>query len=266
MENESLTNPTPPTGVIPTEVPLGINTTTTHSPVPNNIIPNSLGAYGNDFGIYLTTFTISNTMAPGTRVFTWNSEYPLSLNNQYSTIAGQDYLQWRLPWSLIVPFFSRMGKVEWEMNFKPIKVADCRVSVDIVFNYGLYAPENTDITNKALANDSLHKNFDDTDDNLTFNIPMFFPTDNVQIDSYRVFGVALDTIQPAFLPTTSVNVFIRNTYQNSLIQPDSFQVLVTLRPKISNCVGLATRSTAVNNQRGIVEEICRPHFLRTPQN
>lgn len=268
MEQQSLTNPAPPTGEIPTEVPLGINSTTTDSPVPLNIVAETLTSFNYDYGIYLTKFTINNTMETGYKVFDWASLFPLAKNSNYYTISNTDFLRWNIPWQLILPFYSRMCKIEWEINFKPIKVGDCRVSIDLINTYGDYSPTTSLLSAKALANDSYHKNLDDTDDNLTIRPPMFFMTDNVATDSYRVSVSPgnFSVLQPSFLPSTNLSVFIRNPYVNNPIQPSSFEVLVTLRPIISNPVGIATKSYAYNEIIGVEEGISRPFFIRSPTN
>jgi hypothetical protein len=206
-------------------------------------------------------------MVPGHKVYSWNSAHPLD-NMEYRTIANEDFLNWVIPWQLITAFYSRMSKIEWTLNLKPIKVADCRVSLDVIFTYENYKPLTSLLSARALNNDSVHKQLDDTDDNLSIDIPMHFMTDNVSTYSHRVLisGGAPENVNSCFLPTTNAEFFIRNPYQNSQIQPDKFSVLVTLKPKVMNNIGLASTSLANINaiNDGLIVEIPRPHFISAP--
>lgn len=257
----STSNPTPPDGLTPTQVPLGISGTTSEILGPPNIIYKQPVAFNLNESIYYGQFTIDNTLSTGSRVFQWDSFYPLgNFPNVYNSGESNGRYTYCVPWSLLTAFYSKQCKVDWLMNFTFIKVPDCRVSLDLIFNYNgetkvLYTPE-------LLGSDSYHVIIDSQDDNFSFELPQFWLTNNVQTDSAAViFSSTGQTIQPAFLPTTHLDIFIRNPYQPNMLQPDSFQVIVTMQPIVRSTVGFAakslTRTAAPYNP-----SVNRPYFLR----
>lgn len=259
----STTNPAPPTGVTPTEVPLGITTTTSATGGPLNKGMNKTAMFGLQEGLYYGQFTVNKTMTLSQNVFEWTSWSPLgNTANEYNTVNSASNSRFFVPWELMTAFYSKQVKIDWEIVFTAVKVSDCRVSFDVVF---IYEDKNTASTYpQVLNNDSYHKMFDDQDDSFSVVPPMYWMTNNVNTDSWRVQllpGGGITRMQPAFLPYTKMLVKIRSPYIPNSMQPDSFQVIVTLRPIVRQAIGIAGKS--VNGTLNIVDEaqIPRPYFL-----
>lgn len=260
----STTNPPPPMGVTPTEVPLGISSTTSPTAGPINAPVGPLSILGLQTGVFYGSFDITIAQNTATRIFTHLTEYPLGdFNNRYNQVAGEVSTQrFLIPWQLLTAFYSKQVKIDWEITLTPIKVADCRASIDIVFKYEHDNPTTFD--SRALANDSLHKHLDSQDDDFKFLPPMFWTSNNVHTDSlrYNLDGTQR-VVQPAFLPCTTSEIFIRNRYQPSLLQPDTFTVLVVLNPIVRQCLGIAGKSVVRTLLPDIDDQISKPYFIRS---
>lgn len=240
MEVISTTTPIPPSGTTSTVTPLGISGSMSQTTQPlTNQVPRRLTKMMKSNGLYYGKFTVNSTQATGTNVFSWRSKFPLgSTRNNYSDIASSDTMLYNIPWDLIPAFYSKQCKIEWKVEFTPVKVADSRVSFDIVHNYNDGSPV---YGVGILNNDSIHKIIDDQDDPFDFIPPQYFISKLIQTDGY--VNSQLDKpavrMQPAFLPTTKTNVYIRNQFQPNQMQPLSFEVVVTLYPIIRNALGFA---------------------------
>lgn len=258
MDVISTTTPAPPSGVTPTEVPLGVSGTVSETTSPVNIPRLSLPIFQQQGrGIFLGSFAITSALPSGALAFDWSLQSPLTLGstNLYTPVITpiQQLINFKIPWEYVVPFFSLQGKMDFDMEFIPVKVGDARVSMDIVFNQEnvLFSTLNT----TTLANDSVHKVIDDTDDPIRFSVPIIWMTNNIQSRS----GI----LQPSFLPRTRVRAFIRNPYQPNTMQPVSFTVLVILHPKPHSLVGmgsLAPVSVPVGPEAGINYQV--PWFIK----
>lgn len=256
-------NPQPPSEEIPTEVPLGISSVLDKVPMPMNIVPTPEINYDTSYEIFLQKFTISNTDITGRQLFNWSSQWPLgNFANPYNTISAVGWLNWNVPWSLVTAFYSRQVQIDWILKFTPIKVSDCRATMDFVVQYNgavLPIPYNTRTTN----NDLFHWKIDSQDQAFSIAPSQFWMTNNVQTDTmvYHL-GTSRGTLNPGFLPMTTVTGFLVNRYQNNLMQPDQFEVIVTLVPIVRNIIGFSGKS----NVRTILgleleNQTPRPYFL-----
>lgn len=259
----STTNPAPPTGVTPTEVPLGITSTTTTSGGPLNKGMNKTAMFNLEEGLYYGQFTVNKTDALGQSVFEWVSWSPLGPTaNEYNTVNDGNNSRFFVPWELMTAFYSKQVKIDWEIVFTAVKVSDCRVSFDVIF---LYEDKNVALLYpQILNNDSYHKIFDDQDDSFSVVPPLYWMTNNVNTDSWRVQlvpGGAFSRMQPAFLPYTKMQVRIRSPYIPNSMQPDSFQVVVTLKPIVRQALGIAGKSVNATLNLTNEAQIPRPYFL-----
>lgn len=240
MEVISTTTPIPPTGTTSTATPLGISGAMSQTTQPlTNQFSNRITKMTRPHGLYYGKFTINSTNATGANLFSWRSKYPLGSGlNNYTNVANGDTIRYNIPWDLIPVFYSKQSKVEWKIEMTPVKVADSRVSLDIVHNY---VDRVSSYGVNLLNNDSIHKLIDDQDDPFDFIPPQYFPTKLIQTDGYINAQVSNPPIrmQPAFLPTTRSTVYVRNQFQPNQMQPASFEVIVTLTPIVRNAVGFA---------------------------
>lgn len=257
----STSNPAPPTGLTPTEVPLGITSTTSPSGGPINASKGPPKFWALSEGLYYGTFDVSILNGPNDVVFEWNSTYPLgNFTNPYNTITNANNTRFFVPWELWPAFFSRECKVDWEICFTAIKVADCRVSFDISFLYdqnGSFPGPQANFVN----NDSFHKIFDSQDDTFSIVPPMFWVSNNVQTDNFRINLAGNVFVPPAFVPTTRMQVRIRNPYYPNMTQPDSFTVVVTVKPIIRQAIGIAGRAAFRSLNNNLDVQVHRPYFL-----
>lgn len=241
----STTTPAPPTGVTPTEVPLGISGTVSETAMPVNLPPDQDSVFAQQGrGIYIGKFTVDTSQTTGTEVFSWTIRAPTTVGgvNAYEPVISPDeIIQFRAAWELLLPMYSTQCKMDFDLEFIPVKVGDSRVSFDIVFNQ-----ENRTLTYNevVLANDSVHKIIDDTDDPIKISVPVIWPTNNIQTRSTYRNG---SLIQPAFLPYTKLQVFIRNPFQPNMMQPISFEIIVILHPKPHSVIGMAGMGPVFGN-------------------
>lgn len=265
----STTTPAPPSGVTPTEVPLGISGTVSETPGPVNIPRLSLPIfYQEGRGLFIGSFEINTTQVTGSNLFEWSLQQPLFLNNDslYNPSLSAGIIRYNLGWELLKPLFSMQGKMDFDMELIPVKVGDSRASIDFVFTQ-----ESAPLAynSSTMANDSVHKILDDTDDPIRFSIPIIWPSNNIQTRnwSYNTTGspsVKID-YQPAFLPHTKMTAFMRNPYQPNQMQPISFKVLVILHPKPHSLVGLAGISPCRNTFGLLSDYMPTPWFLTRPK-
>jgi hypothetical protein len=265
MNQEITSVPAPPTGVIPTEVPLGLNTTTTPTGGPVNLFQNGISALAQSEGIYYGKFTINTTQVPGSEVFSHNTKWPLGdFPNRYNN-AGNVFL---VPWELLTSFYSKQCKIDWVIELVPVKVGDCRVILDVIFSYedGWTVPLSQIV---ALGNDSAMIVLDSPEDNITVVPPMFWAQKQVQTDNSRAFRTGVpainEFIQPAGIAMTTTSFRIRTPYQPNLLQPLSFEVLVFLHPIVRQTNGFAGKSAVSYEMPDPVSGIPKPYFLSRSQ-
>lgn len=269
MEASPTTNPAPPSGVIPTEVPLGITSTTVPVPGPSDLIIKPLDCFRIVRPIFHSIVNINSTQPVGAQIFHLETMFPLgNFSNRYNTIAGNfDTLRPLVPWMLVEVYFSKFSKIDFEYHFTPIKVADCRVSLDIITIYDNLIGGAANYTTSTMNNDLFHKNLDSQDDELSLRPPMYWVSKFVQTDStYKNFAGVQSIVQPGNLPTTQVIGFIRSPYHPSLIQPIDFDVLITVVPIVSVALQIAGKSATGSQMPDLWEQIPRPWFLHSAVN
>jgi hypothetical protein len=219
--------------------------------------------FGIDQPIYFGKFTVTNSTNVGTRVFYHTTKFPLGdFVNPYNEISQtQGALNWLVPWSLMRAFYSKQVKIDWEMHITPVKVADCRVSFDIIFQYE--DTINTNYVARTLAHDNLHYHVDSQDAGFSFKIPMIWTVNNVHTDVpvWHDDNGPRFTIPNAYLPNTVTKIFVRNTYQPNMLQPDTVEFVVTLRPIVQNAIGIAGKAPVFTLYDAINDTTCRPYFF-----
>lgn len=267
MEAQPTTNPAPPSGIIPTEVPLGITSATTSVPGPADLVIKPLAILRSLKPIYVTQIFINQSLSVGAHVWTAESKYPLgALPNRYNTISGaNDTLRPICPWSLLTAYFSRFSKIEWTYEFTPIKVADCRVSLDIISTYDEDAQVMGYSTN-LMNNDSVHKNLDSQDDPLTVALPQYWASKFIETNTTIVqISTAQVNLQPANIPTTEMRAYVRGKYHPSLIQPVSFAIIVQAHANVTVAIGLSGKSLVRTVIPDISDQVSRPWFFALKQ-
>lgn len=245
MDVLSTTNPPAPTGVSPTEVPLGINSAISETPIPVNfpLLKNLAMFNVEPRGAYLGSFVISQSDPIGSRVFDWDMRFPteIAAANLYQNVyRAEGKVTMPRIWELLTYFYSMQCKVEFDLEFIPVKTSDCRFSLDLVVNQN--GSDLTSLTYQSkLVYDSVHHVLDDQDTHLRISVPTFWLTDNV---ASRTFPETYDVdnnsnVKNPYIPFTRIQAFIRNPYQPNMIQLDYFRVVVILHPKVLSPVGLA---------------------------
>lgn len=227
MEQVQTTTPNKPTGIPPPEVPLGIQGTFLDQ-VGVQKLDGNLGQMRLDNILYLGNFKVTTADEIGTlkhEFSTWDG-IPLA---GYTKQLNQG-VQVLVPWNMIPTYYSRMAKVDYELVYQPVKVSDCRVSIDVVANF-----ENSRVEydSKTLVNNNVHYLFDDPMEYLTFPVPMYWPTINVNTNAYMIHqtGKPNEVYKNAFLPKTRVSAFIATPYIKNSLQPTEVVVVVWLRLK-----------------------------------
>jgi len=267
MEVISTTNPPPPSGVTPTQIPLSISASISQTTNPVNVVKATYPMVDDpSLDYYYGYFTIDTSKTPGTKVFQFDTRFPTGsdINNPYTNISGADQtLVFNIPWSLVRAFYSKQCRIDFELTFVPVKVADSRVSLDAVFNYDEYSQGYNTAT---LSNDSIHWILDDVDNQKKITIPSFWVTNNVQTDAQEVnFPSGNDYItvvnQPPFLPSTRLDLFVRGPYQPNMMQPNYLDVHVFVRPIVRQTVGITGKALVTTIADTVNEYFPKPWFI-----
>lgn len=249
MEVSSTTNPTAPTGGTNPTAPLGISSSLSTT-VKNEV--NFSGWSELSLPILIGSFQVNSSQAIGTPVYEWSTRNT-KLGSSYNPQSTDGFL----PWSLIMPWYSKMVRMEYALLFKPYKVADAEVRFQAIWNYtGL----PTTLSTRTTANHNEVFSFDDSSDEKIITVPQYFMHDNVTTNkSYNT----IDPQVPSWVPHTVLTVLINNPYQPNLAQPDNFNVQVFLIPMPQNIKVIAGRRTVFGgntsgNQLTIFPE---PYFM-----
>lgn len=218
------TTPNRPTGIPPPQVPLGIQGTflpmVGTQPLEGELMQIRL----NNPALYqVIEITTADTI--GTRKLSFDTRVGLNINNYVKTLTqGSQIL---VPWGMIEAYYSRMSKVDYELVIQPIKVADCRVSMDFVFDF-----KSSDMTydTKTLVNNNVHYAFDDPIDLLDLPIPMYWPVLNINTNIYSYNrATGFEVRKNSFLPSTKLNGFIAAPYVRLSLHPTTVTLVVWLR-------------------------------------
>jgi hypothetical protein len=234
MEVLSTTNPTPPDGGTNASAPLSLSAalSITKSPQLNKeIVPDALFQ---QVPILIDRFKISNSQVVGATAYSWAvynnglAKYQPPTNNE-----GVGFL----PWSLIQPYYSKMHKMEYALIFKPVKITDCETRLHALWDYA--GSGAVKYTTYGLNNHNEQFSFDDASDLKVLSVPQFWITNNVSTNT-NSYDEDTDRVNP-YIPVTNLKLFVANTYQPNLTQPDNFEVMVFLMPLPSNMKVMAGR-------------------------
>lgn len=254
MNKVPTTTPVAPTGITTTEVPLAITGTLTDTLIGRNQIVVDQPLYDPTAWIYIDNFVINERTTSGAKLYTWSSDKPLvNCFTQSSGSAPATRIQ-IVPRSLILPQFSRFGRVSWEVMLKPVKIGDCRVELDIVFSYDKSLGNTLD--KKMFLNDSLHFMVDDPDQPIVFTPPMYW-IQNMVTTRMGVPDTSATAVKPASYPSVWANIYQRTRYIPNMIQRPTFVMLVYVRPIVSGLSGFSTSNRLAN-----VGFISEPYWLQ----
>jgi hypothetical protein len=239
MNISPTTQPAPPLGITTTPTPFSVEGAISDDPIPANLAPEVISILSKDNLIYLDSFEITNQQSIGDRIYMHNLNYPLgetTSSNGYFSQPSNNLGTFRplVPWKLMTVWFSRQCKITYQLVFEPIKVSDCRVSIDTFFTYD--GQNITDYNKDTFVLDTVEKILDDSDDPFQFEVPAFYLTNIVNTYNTRIKN---EYVQPAFIPKTKSFLFIRSPYVPNLMQPDTFKVMVYLRVNVSHATTIA---------------------------
>lgn len=219
------TTPNKPTAIPPPEVPLGIQGTFT--PVPGiQPLEGKMLQRRLDNLIYLEQDDINVSHDTGTVILNFDTQTGIPTTSYVTELTqGTQVL---VPWSLINAYYSRMCKIDYELIIQPIKVPDCRVSMDFVHNYN---GKQAAYDNKTLVNHNVHYLFDSPQSALELSIPMFWPVMNVNTNQYIHFAgtAGYSTYKNAFIPQTKTTGYIAAPYVRINLQPTHVSLVVWLK-------------------------------------
>jgi len=267
MDTVSTTNPLPPSGLTNTSVPLGITSSVSETPEPVNvpILPTSV--FEDCHGIYLGNFAFSDADAIGKLLYQWEYKFPLT--SPYKRIVGSGTHQVSpfTPWDLVLPSLSKQVKMEYALQFIPVKIADSRARVDVIFQF-----EEITFTQvygtKLLANYNTRLMLDDADEQLIIPIPTYWVSNNVTTDmtltKFKESGVTSDiNIPSSFLPDTQMRMYVASKYQHNAMQMSEFAVHVVLYPRPTQMLGLAGKRSHTVVRPGVSNrnDFLTPYFM-----
>nr|UCC70384.1 hypothetical protein [Hammarskog picorna-like virus] len=227
MQQPITTNPVPVSGTTST-VPLSIEGTATASANQENL---ARMLYEPDLLQNLSwhgKFTINATQAPGTSVFTWDFRHLFTAASQIQWVVGAGRLAAYKPsldYHFVRMFYARMSRCNFFLRLLPVKVADCRVSLNVLFDYSYNDVDILPVNVKTMSNDGLLVLLDDPKKEVIIDIPAFWLVNHVP-NTMGIDETGNKYILNKFLPTTRANFTISSPYQPNIIQPDSFQVIV----------------------------------------
>jgi len=245
------TQPLPPSGEATPFVPLSIESALTLEELANNI-PNSYeNAMMFPYGVLYTDLTVTSTYEPGASLGS------LDVRNifnglQFLSVFGLSQINGFMPWNLITPFYSKVTRMEYLVRHIPVKVADCRVKLDVFFRFnGTTAPYATATYNSP----NVHMELDDPSGQIDLYIPQVYVSNNVPTDK---FLTQVSEVSP-LVPQTRATYYVTTQYSPNALQPTSMRIVRVIYPTNNNTVGLAVKRTieAANGNTMML----RPYFL-----
>lgn len=200
--------------------------------------------------IFLTNIEIANTMNSRNKIPDLSFDSLKPLNGEYGIAYGgpQGLIKYFCPWALLPLQYMAQAQLNYDLVFRPIKVNDCRVSLDFIKSYN-GAPTITVSDLQIFQRDSNTVILDDVEDEIVVPMDMHHLMPNTstrQLIWPNDDASALIATPDPFTPVTNITTYIKNRYNNSSIQPDSFYLQVWLRP------------TVIKTQK-----LCSPTFLET---
>jgi len=242
----SITNksipPTPTATTTSPDVPLGINLDLTEG-----IVASELYLFQQDWltnVIYYDKFTVSKT---DTRTVKYK-ELPFR-GLYHGAFPGTSRPIHCIPWVLLDAYFSSAVKVDWEVILQPVKVSDARTVLDIVTTFDAQPLTRK---NTTLYQPTITYTMDSPLSPMAFMMPTYWVTENlptpVPVMNYEKPAVppAKDPTFPSkrlyniFTPNTLISIFNALPYRGNDLFPDTFEVLIWLRPIIKQPTGIRT--------------------------
>jgi len=259
-------NPTPPVGLQANEiftVDTALQPQTEELNLIREMIPNIRPAKD----IYLETLEIPLTLGPRQRVGNSGMSSVNPLDDKYRIKYGgeQGLVKYFCPWALIPLHLSALAQLDFDLVYRPIKVNDCRVSLDFLYKYsGTYVGDV--ITANDYQRDTITINIDDVEEEFIIPMNMYYLFPNISTRAYinnsYVEPEVLKTAPDAFIPVVAFRAYIKNPYQPSSIQPDKMKLQVWLRPRISNiqklCSPTYTQATYVPSETPVTTYMYSP--------
>lgn len=267
MDTVSTTNPLPPSGLTNTSVPLGITSSVSETPQPVNVPVLPTSVFEDCHGIYLGKFIFSDADAIGKLLYEWEYQFPLTA--PYKRTVGTNTFQVSpfTPWDLVLPSLSKQVKMEYALQFIPVKIADSRARVDVVFKFEDPAPLDV-YGAKLLANYNARFLLDDSDEQLITPIPTYWVSNNVTTDmtltKYVDGSNEVDINLPSsFLPTTQMKMYVAAKYQHNAMQMSEFNVHVVLYARPTQMLGLAGKRSHTVVRPGVQSrnDFLTPYFM-----
>lgn len=267
MQQPITTNPIPVSGTTST-VPLSIEGTATASLRQNNIV--SL-PYEPDIKQNLCwhgKFSITSTQTAGTSVFTWDFRHLFITNDQTQWVSGSGRTAAYKPsldYNFIKLFFARMSRCNFFLRLLPVKVSDCRVSLNVVFDYNYNDTTVKPVTVRTMNNDNLLIYLDDSKKEEIINVPAFWLVNYVP-NTMGIDAQGTKYVMNSFLPSTRLNFAISSPYQPNLIQPDSFEVIVEFGFTEKELSGFSSNTSYTYYAPGAVTSEPRAWVFNTVDN
>jgi hypothetical protein len=221
MEVLSTTNPLPPDGGTNAAAPLGLSAAMSVTKSPELASEQEVSAYTSLSPILIDQFTVGISNIVTDNVYQWSIE----ANKLKQFLPPRDNSSMSvMPWNLALPYFTKMGKMEYILVFKPYKITDCEIRLQAVWDFARNKTQN--FQQSRLNNLNELFSFDDASDVKFLSVPQYFMTNNLQTNVNQLDENSLYV--NAYTPTTKLNLFVANAYQPNLSQPDSFNVQVFL--------------------------------------
>lgn len=268
MEAVSKTNPLPPSGLTNTSVPLGIEASVSEVPQPVNISVQPTTVFKQRHGMYLGNFQLPKSAPIGKLLYEWDYRKPFT--DSYKRTLDSETNQYSLftPWDLVMPILSKEVKMEYLLQFIPVKISDSRARIDVIYKFEADQPADVYST-KLLANYNSRPCLDDSDEQLLFSIPTYWISNNVTTDMVLTTaknstgGIEDLNMPSAFIPETQMKVYVASRYHPNNMQMDEFNVHVIIYPIPTSMLGLAGKRTHTVSRPGVDSRtsLLTPYFL-----
>lgn len=268
----SITNKTlPPTPTVTTtspDVPLGINLDLTQG-----INSNSLYSFQEswlDNAIYYGSFSVNKSDDRNKSYYT----IPFRAIMRTFTPSTSRPIAF-VPWSLLTAYFSSSVKVDWEITLQPVKVSDARCGLDIVTDFN---NRTLSRNNSLLYQPTITYTMDSPLSPLSFIMPTFWVTESLPTPVPRLKyqkppvppsttpTFILKRLFSPFTPNTVVRIFNALPYRGNDLFPDSFIVVVWVRPIVKQAVGIRAMAKSYTPAFSPVEaynDFPTPYFTNT---
>lgn len=270
MDTVSTTNPLPPSGLTNTSVPLGITSSISETPQPINVPVLPTSVFRDSHGIYLQTFKFKDSDAVGAKLYEWDYVFPLTNAYKRTINTTTAQISQFTPWDLILSSLSKEVKMEYALQLIPVKIADSRARVDIVYKFDEQTVPDV-YSSKLLANYNSRLMMDDADEQLIIPVPTYWVSNNVATDMTMTQSVTSEAppftytnlnLPSAFIPRTKIKLYVAAKYQHNMMQMDEFSVHVILYPRPTQMLGFTgKRVHTVTRNEGDRTDLITPYFM-----